>query len=186
MPAACEGQEACDDDALVARCNGGDPQERASAFDALYRRHRGFVLLVAHRFTHDDDTATDVAQEAFLYLLRRFPPHGDGLALSAKLDTLLYQATKHLALTAERNAERYAGCGIDPDDLPAKAAPPPSEIAKWLSRLPPRQRTVLRLHFVEDLTLAEIATELQVPLGTVKSRLRTGLGKLRRCPAVSR
>ena len=186
MPAACDGQEARRDAALVERCNEGDPQERARAFDALYRCHRDFVLHAAHDFTHDDDTVAEIVQETFLYLLRRFPPAGDGLVLKCQLDTLLYQTAKHLALTALRNAERHAGCGIDPDDLPARAAPPPSEIGKWLARLPPRQRTVLWLRFVEEFTLAEIATKLQVPLGTVKSRLRTGLAKLRRCPAVRR
>lgn len=184
MPAACERQEARGDAALVAQCNGGDPQERARAFDALYRRHRGFVSSVAHRFTHDDDTAADVEQETFLYLFRRFPPTGKGLVLNAKLDTLLYQTAKHLALSAERNSERHAGCGIDPDDLPAKDAPPPSEIGKWLARLPPRQRTVLQLRFVEDYTLPEIAAEMHLSVGTVKSRLRAGLERLRRCPAV--
>lgn len=185
MPAACEKQDARIDAALVAKCNGGDPQARAHAFDALYRRHSARVSVWAHKFTHDEDTAAEVEQETFLYLLRRFPPVGRGLVLQAALDTLLYQTTKHLALTAERNAKRHASCGIDPDDLPAKGAPPPSEIDKWLALLPPRQRTVLWLRFVEDYTLAEIAARLQVPLGTVKSRLRTGLAKLRRCPAVS-
>ena len=186
MPAACAEQEARGDAALVALCNGGDAQERARAFDALYRRHRGFVLLVARRFTHDDDEAADVAQETFLYLLRRFPPAGAGLDLHAKLDTLLYTTAKHLAMTAARNAARHASCGIDPDELPAKDAPAPSEISKWLARLPPRQRTVMRLRFVEDLNVREIAGELGIPEGTVKSRLRTGLAKLRTCPAVSR
>lgn len=186
MPAACAEQEARGDAALVALCNGSDAQERARAFDALYRRHRGFVLLVARRFTHDDDAAADVAQETFLYLLRRFPPVGDGLDLRAKLDTLLYTTAKHLALTTVRNAARHASCGVDPDDLPATEMPVPGEISKWLARLGHRQRTVVRLRFVEDLTVREIAGELGIPEGTVKSRLRTGLAKLRACPAVSR
>ena len=44
----------------------------------------------------------------------------------------------------------------------------------------------MRLRFVEDLNVREIAGELGIPEGTVKSRLRAGLAKLRRCPAVSR
>ena len=105
MPAACVQQEARGDAALVALCNGGDAQERARAFDALYRCHRGFVLFVAHRFTHDEDAAADIAQETFLYLLRRFPPVGDGIHLQAKLDTLLYPFRCVMRLRAKKGAE---------------------------------------------------------------------------------
>ena len=64
------------DEALVEVCNQGNAGEAARAFEALYLRHKDYVLRVALRFVPDTDTALDVLQETFTYLLRRFPPAG--------------------------------------------------------------------------------------------------------------
>ena len=74
------------DATLVWICNEGDARAAADAFEALYRRHRDFVLRVALRFAPDVDTALDVLQDTFLQLLRRFPPTGEGLRLTAKMN----------------------------------------------------------------------------------------------------
>ena len=66
------------DEELVAVCNVGDAHEAARAFEALYRRHRDFVLRVARRFTRDRELALDALQETFTYLLNKFPPAGRG------------------------------------------------------------------------------------------------------------
>ena len=62
-----------------------------------------------------------------------------------------------------------------PDD---ESAPPPRWIER-LAELPPGAQVVLRLHFLEEMRLAEIAEALEVPVGTVKSRLAYGLARLR-------
>ena len=167
------------DDELVAICNGGDADDAARAFEALYRRHRDFVLRVARRFTRDRDLALDALQETFTYLLGKFPPAGRGLVLTARLQTLLYPAAKNAAITAVRKARRYAGGDAELDELPAE---PPAEgepIDAALAALSPERREVLTLRFVDDLSLAEIAAALDVPLGTVKSRLHLALKELR-------
>ena len=56
-------------------CNRGG-SGAAPAFEALYRRHRDYVLRVALRFAPDMETALDVLQETFLQLLRKFPRAG--------------------------------------------------------------------------------------------------------------
>ena len=155
------------DEELVAVCNAGDAHEAARAFEALYRRHRDFVLRVARRFTRDRELALDALQETFTYLLNKFPPAGEGLTLTARLPTLLYPAAKNAAITAVRKARRAAGAG---DAEPIDAA---------LAALSPERREVLTLRFVDDLSLAEIAVALDVPLGTVKSRLHLALKELR-------
>ena len=85
------------DEELVEVCNVGDAHEAARAFEALYRRHRDFVLRVARRFTRDRELALDALQETFAYLLNKFPPAGAGLTLTARLPTLLYPAAKNAA-----------------------------------------------------------------------------------------
>ncbi|HEX5047019.1 MAG TPA: sigma factor, partial [Gammaproteobacteria bacterium] len=89
------GRDPRSDDELVAACNVGDADEATRAFEALYRRHRDFVLRVARRFTRDRELALDALQETFAYLLRKFPPAGSGLVLTARLQTLLYPVAKN-------------------------------------------------------------------------------------------
>jgi len=168
------------DDELVAICNVGDAIEAARAFETLYRRHRDFVLRVARRFTRDRDLALDALQETFTYLLNKFPPAGDGLTLTARLPTLLYPAAKNAAITAARKARRFAGPGDEfLDKLPAEPVAEGEPIDAALDALSPERREVLTLRFVDDLSLAEIAVALEVPLGTVKSRLPLALKELR-------
>jgi RNA polymerase sigma-70 factor (ECF subfamily) len=168
------------DEELVAICNDGDAGEAARAFETLYRRHRDFVLRVARRFTRDRELALDALQETFAYLLGKFPPAGDGLTLTARLSTLLYPAAKNAAISAVRKARRYAG-GSDEwlESLPAEPAADGEPIDAALAALSPERREVLTLRFVDDLSLAEIALALDVPLGTVKSRLHLALKELR-------
>ena len=168
------------DEALVLACNEGDAGAAAAAFEALYRRHKDYVLRVALRFAPDTDTALDVLQETFAYLLRRFPPTGEGIELTAKLTTLLYPIAKNTALTAARKAARFEGSDeVAPDDLPAPQAADSGDIRKLLASLPTAQREVLQLRFVDDLSLREIADVLDIPVGTVKSRLHLGVAKLK-------
>lgn len=166
------------DSALIAACNGGGPAA-AVAFDALYRRHKDYVLRVALRFVPDTDTALDVLQETFLYLLRQFPPVGEGLTLRAKLTTLLYPVAKNTAITALRRSRRFPQGEQAPDDLAAPSVADEGDLRRVLDHLPPGQREVVLLRFVDDLPLGDIAEMLGIPLGTVKSRLHLGIRSLR-------
>jgi len=174
------GSERRSDEELVDVCNRGDAENAAAAFEALYRRHRDFVLRVARRFTHDRELALDALQDTFSYLLQKFPPAGGGLRLTARLQTLLYPVAKNSAITALRKARRIAGSGDAAlDDIPAPPEGDDTPIDAALARLSAERREVLTLRFVDDLSLAEIAEALQVPLGTVKSRLHLAIKELR-------
>lgn len=161
--------------------NAGD----AGAFEALYERYRDWVLRVAYRFTHDRDDALDVLQDVFLYLLRKFP----GFVLSARLTTVLYPAIKNTAIYVRR---RRSGGAQTP--LPDVAAPTERDVAAPISgdfehliaSLPEPQREVLLMRYVDDMSLAEIAAALEIPLGTVKSRLHAAIEALRADPSTRR
>ena len=73
------------DPALVEVCNSGGRADATAAFGLLYRRHRDYVMRVALRFSSDREIAADTLQETFIYLLRKFPPSGEGLVLTARL-----------------------------------------------------------------------------------------------------
>jgi RNA polymerase sigma-70 factor (ECF subfamily) len=157
---------------LVRRANGGD----GDAFEALYRRHRDWVLRLAERYTGNRDDALDVLQDAFAHLFGRFP----GFALTAELKTFLYPVVRHLALDRLRRRRPTVDVATLADTLPA---PPVTaadgDLARLVAALPATQREVLALRYADDLSLNQIADALGVPLGTVKSRLHAALCALR-------
>ena len=168
---------------LVDVCNYGSAREAARAFQVLYDRHKDFVIRVALRFVHDHDCALDVLQETFSYLLRKFPPAGPGLSLSARLTSLLYPVAKNCAITLLRKSERFPPSGeLQPDDLPSDPVADQEDIEAALQELPDDRREVVILRFVDDLSLQEIAEVLRIPLGTVKSRLHLAIRQLRDSP----
>ena len=157
---------------LIDAINAGD----AAAFETLYHRYRDWVHQLAWRFTGNREDALDVVQETFIYLLGKFP----GFTLTASMTTFLYPAVKHTALNLRR---RKLPDRID-DELLAQVptdAPEParrSELATVLKTLPPEQREIVLMRFLDDMPLGEIAAALEIPLNTVKSRLYNALRKL--------
>lgn len=166
-------QNNLEDAVLADRFNAGD----VDAFEELYRRHRDWVVNLAYRLSGDRELALDVMQDAFEHLLHQFP----GFVLRCRLTTYLYPVVRNLVVTARRHASRTTMSG--PRSSAAEPIPDRSEgaqvLAEVLGTLPAPHREILILRFVEDLTLAEIATGLDVPLGTVKSRLHNALRSLR-------
>lgn len=176
------------DEALVAICNQGAGNAALEAFASLYRRHRNYVLRVALRFTEDRELAADALQEVFTYLLRQFPPPGPGLALRAQLTTYLYPIARNSTLTLLRKARRDQGGDLEPDELPGSEDPGPGidDLDRLLATLPPERQEILNLRFVDGLSLDEIAVALNIPLGTVKSRLHHAINALRAEPAAKK
>ena len=175
---------------LVELCNRGDRDEAVQGFETLYRRHRDYVTRVALRFGADRDAAVDVLQETFLYLLKKFPPTGEGLVLTAQLRSLLYPVAKNLTLSSLRQRARLDDSEeFDPDRLPAPGGTDPAErdaarLSSALARLSAERREVLLLRFVDDMSLQDIADTLSIPLGTVKSRLHLAVRELRESPEI--
>ena len=169
------------DEALVEICNSGNRHDAEQAFGVLYERHKEFVIRVAMRYLRDHDAALDVLQETFSYLLKKFPPTGEGLVLTAKLSTLLYPVARNSSISILRKIARLQG-DTDPDELAAAAEPAPGDLGGLLAELSPERREVVMLRFVDGMTLEEIAMALEIPLGTVKSRLHLAIKALRETP----
>ena len=169
------------DEDLIHAANAGDEH----AFAALYDRHRDWVVRLAFRFTGSRDDALDVLQETFIYVLKKIP----GLRLTAGMRTFLYPVVKHISLNLVRKRKRMI---VDSDRLPDRPAPTDddpaaqrAELAVVVGQLPEAQREVLLMRFADGLALAEIAEALQIPLGTVKSRLHKALRTLAQSPATA-
>jgi RNA polymerase sigma-70 factor (ECF subfamily) len=163
---------------LIAAMNRGDDR----AFEVLYFRYRDWVTSLAYRFTGDESLALDVLQETFLYFLKKFP----GFTLTAQFKTFLYPAVKNLSIAARRKTERHQSTKGELAALENEPAADPradsGDLAIVLASLSAEQREVLQLRFVDELSLAEIAEAMEIPLGTVKSRLHNALTLLRKDP----
>jgi len=163
------------DHELIERANRGD----SDAFEALYYRYRDRVYRLAWRFTGNQADALDVLQETFAYLLGKFP----GFELTAAMTTFLYPVVRHTSIAVRRKNRRFASDDDVLDQLVAPALQQTeqsrSELAAVLTALPERQREVLLMRFVDGMNLQEIADALEIPLGTVKSRLHHALQTLR-------
>jgi len=165
------------DDELVAAANAGE----RSAFEALYARHRNWVAAVATRFTGSRDDALDVMQEVFLYFFGKFP----GFELRAKMRTFLYPAVRSTSLNLLRKRRREspletgAAEAVPDDPSPRDEGSERRRVAEIVRELPPEQREIVTLRYVDSMKLSEIAQAMEMPLGTVKSSLHRALGVLR-------
>ena len=161
---------------LIAKINAGDE----AAFEALYHRHKDWVVNLAWRWTNDRDMALDVLQETFFYFARKFP----GFRLTAKLQTFFYPVVRNLSIAARRKSERYLSRESDSETTePALTFEPAigetDQFQAVLDSLSQEHREVVMLRFVDGFSLGEIAVTMEIPLGTVKSRLHNALEALR-------
>jgi RNA polymerase sigma-70 factor, ECF subfamily len=166
---------------LVDALNAGD----VTAFDALYYRYRDRVARLALRFTGNHADALDVLQETFAYFHRKFP----GFRLTSSVTAFLYPAVRNLSLEQRRKRRRETSADDALIDLPAPnpgAVADRAELATVIGSLPPAHREVVLLRFVDDLTIDEIAAALDVPAGTIKSRLHHAIRSLQQDPRVRR
>jgi RNA polymerase sigma-70 factor, ECF subfamily len=163
---------------LIADINDGNE----SAFEILYHRHRDWVVNLAYRWTGDRDIALDVLQETFFYFSRKFP----GFRLTAKLQTFFYPVVRNLSIAARRKLERCQSAGLPDEELAERPASPEQtplegeQLQALLSSLSEEHREVLFLRFVDGLSLVEVSAAMDIPLGTVKSRLHNALETLRK------
>jgi RNA polymerase sigma-70 factor, ECF subfamily len=165
-----EHQEAAGTDAeWFAAYRSGD----GAAFERLYRRHRDWAVRIAWRFSGDEDAALDLMQDAFAYLVRAAPR----LELRGSLRALLYPVIMRAArdLRVRESRRRPLESAPEPECLPGL----PDEVREMFRGLGALQQEVLSLRFADELELSAIAELLEVPIGTVKSRLHNALEQLR-------
>jgi RNA polymerase sigma-70 factor (ECF subfamily) len=159
---------------LVAAANEGEE----GALEAIYLRYRAWVVATARRITRDRDDALDVLQDVFLYLFRKFP----GFELRAQMKTFLYPAIRNTALEKLRKRRKTVAPDDESLERPYEAPTPAvngEALARAVARLTEDEREVVALRFSDELSLAEIAEALGIPVGTVKSRLHKALRRLR-------
>ena len=187
-PVELEELELAEDLRLVGQVAGGDRE----AFARLFDRHSPLVLGVLTRMLGERASAEEILQETFLQVwqqARRFSPQ-----LARPRSWILMMARSRAFDRLRSQTARSRREDAVYRDAPSQAADPVGTAAlesdergrtvrAALSQLPEEQRQAVELAFFGGLTHTQIAERLQTPLGTVKSRILLGMGKLRQALA---
>lgn len=153
------------------------------ALDRLLRDFQAPLYRHACTIVGDSDLALDALQASLLLVARRLKSLRDPRWFRAWAYRITTRESIRVARRRGRD-RRLFDDGIDVEALDhaapdEEASGPPALWTERLAELPAGAQIVLRLHFLEEMRLAEIAEALEVPLGTVKSRLAYGLARLR-------
>ncbi len=161
---------------LLARIAQGDP----AAFQIFYERHSARVVAYACKLARDRHLAEDVAQEVFTSVWTRAasfrPERGDAPGW-------LYTLTRNKFIDNWRRGPRAAVTEeIDDQRLPARQGEEKDlrlTMKQALAHVSPDQRKAIETAYFGGLTYEETADELELPVGTLKSRIRLGLRTMR-------
>jgi RNA polymerase sigma-70 factor (ECF subfamily) len=173
-------------DGLIERCLAGDQ----AAWDTIVRRHWRKVFNVAYKFVGRHEEAEDLTQDIFLKVFRSLA----SFDRRANFQTWLISVSRNLCIDHYRSVRKERET-IDRDIDANTLAPISSEVApdrqlemrdraamlrEALQLLPPALRSAVLLRDIRELTYQEIADELDLPEGTVKSRINRGRTELAR------
>jgi RNA polymerase sigma-70 factor (ECF subfamily) len=164
--------EAADSELLTRIASGSE-----EAFRMLWDRFGAGVYTVCRRRLSDVGAAEDATQEAFTSVWRRAgtfdPARGSAAAW-------LYAVARNAAAQLVRRGQAGATLTVLDDETAGAESDPVMGLTVHaaLTRLPATEREVLELAYFEDMTQTQIAERVRVPLGTVKTRTRSGLHRL--------
>jgi RNA polymerase sigma factor (sigma-70 family) len=168
------------DGTLVDRLQLGDE----NALDSLYRKYSSLLYSVALRILGDTAAAEEVLQDTFFQLWQNAGKFDSG---RGSLTGWLLVITRSRSLTRLRSTGHARFCDADEALLLADLGPTALDqqiarqlVSNALLGLPKPQQEAITLAYFEGLTSSEIALRTNVPLGTVKSRLRTALGSMKK------
>jgi RNA polymerase sigma factor (sigma-70 family) len=156
------------------------------AMESLYQRYSRILYSLAYRLVADHQVAEDLLQDAFLAIWRRSTSYSPqtGAARSWLISILHHRAIDHLRRVRRRSTLQEAP--LEEIALDETTAFPDvwedvwrsvksSQVRAALMKIPAEQRLVIELAYFQGWTHTEIAEGVQIPLGTVKARLRLGL-----------
>lgn len=172
--------DAQQDIALVRRLAEGD----RAALAALYDRYAAVLFAVAYRILGERETAEDLVHDVFLEAWNKAAEYDPA---RASVRTWLILRTRSRALDRAVSAPRRRTVSLEDEAVPEPVAGPSGDygradadrVVDALASLSVEQRQVLELTFFRGLSSGDIAREVGIPVGTVKSRLRAGLTGLR-------
>ncbi|MCL6275207.1 RNA polymerase sigma factor [Muricauda sp. 2012CJ35-5] len=151
------------------------------AISLLYDNYGDTLFGVAHKVVKDEDLAQDVLQESFVKIWKKADTYDPS---KAKLFTWLFRITRNTAIDKLRSVNNKANkeVQIDVSDVynlgVSGIRPEIMDVQENLDKIEDKYRIVLEALFFEGMTQQEASEELEIPLGTIKSRLKIGLREL--------
>lgn len=172
------------DEEVMHLVQEGDPR----AFDLLYDRHGGASFSLAYRMVGNRVTAEDISQEAFLSIWRsraRYQPER-GSVRTWVLGIVHHRAIDALRRNLVHDKRRASAEGIEErheaaelTDVEVHRREDARHVREAIEHLPKEQSRVIELGYFGGFSHSQIAEMLEMPIGTVKGRMRLGLEKLR-------
>jgi RNA polymerase sigma-70 factor (ECF subfamily) len=173
------------DEEVMHLVKEGDPR----AFELLYDRHGGASFSLAYRMVGNRVTAEDISQEAFLSIWRsraRYQPER-GSVRTWVLGIVHHRAIDALRRNLVHDRRRASAEGIEErhearelTDVEVHRREDARQVRAALESLPEDQSRVIQLGYFGGYSHSQIAEMLEMPIGTVKGRMRLGLDKLRK------
>ena len=166
------------DEYLVASAAAGD----RPALGRLVERWQAPLLRHAWRVLGDADRARDAVQDAWVQILRGLARLDDPAAFPAwAFRIVTRRCQRSFGVRLDLPLDEDAAEAVDAPDRPiaGETAAEVTIVLTAMARLPPVQRATLALFYLEELNVAQIATAMDVPPGTVKTRLMHARNKLR-------
>ncbi|SFR31846.1 RNA polymerase sigma-70 factor, ECF subfamily [Robiginitalea myxolifaciens] len=153
------------------------------AISLLYQHYGDTLYGVALKVVQNEEIAQDVVQESFIKIWKKAHTYDPA---KAKLFTWLFRITRNAAIDKVRSigTKRDKEIQIDVSDVYTIGveglSPELMDMQKQLDKIDPKYREVLDALFFQGMTHQEASEELDIPLGTIKSRLKIGLRELRK------
>lgn len=172
-----------EDNRLIKKCQSGDKE----AFQELISRYHPYVYKFLIKMTGNEDVSEDITQETFIKLIRnidKFDIYG-----KAKFSTYIITLCKNCYIDYFRKNNKYINdiyinetLNIEYDNVEEKVLDriQYEDINTSLEKLPEDQRIVIKMKYIEGLTLKEIGEKLEIEPKTIKSRIHNGVVKLRK------
>ena len=174
------------DEQLISAISKGEE----SAIETLYERYHGYAYALAYRILHDPLASEDIVQDAFLSIWRKASSYQ---AQNGSVQSWIQAIVRHRAIDKIR-ASAHRDYQWTPLQADNEQDPPSEEPDVWeqawqseqhriihevMEQIPGEQRMVIELAYFGGLTHVEISEQYQIPLGTVKGRMRLGLQKMK-------
>ncbi len=163
-------------------------RSKADAFEVIYDRHADAAFSLAFRMCRQRALAEDVVQEAFLSLWHsraRYDRHSGsvrtwllGIVHNRSIDALRRRGVRDRGIIAEEGIEERLEAP-ERTDVEVARREEAREIRDALDGLPDEQSRVIELAYFGGMTHVQIASMLDMPVGTIKGRMRLGLSKMR-------
>ncbi len=162
-------------------------QGNQTALSLLYDRYARLVQGLAYRILNSSEDAEEVVIDVFSQIWRKAQMYDPK---KSRVDTWIFMITRSRALDRLRSltranqavmvSEQWMAFPVDTTEEDLIIAERREQVQQAIAQLPSEQRQVIELAYYQGLSHAEIAAQIGLPLGTIKTRIRLGLNKLRR------